>query len=94
MAGAYLRICLQALVLPADDQFPYHTGDCPAHELISNFIYPYETSLGNFSEKLTPLQIAVLGYIAREIDTMTPEDVKCLDREALDRLVWIRLMRL
>jgi hypothetical protein len=86
-----LRIGLQALALPADDQFAYHTGACPVCELISDFIYPYQAYLGNFSEKLTPLQIAALGHIAREINTMAPEDVKCFDREVLDHLVWIRM---
>jgi hypothetical protein len=89
-----LRIGLQSLVLPGDDQFAYHIGACPACELVSEFIRPYQAYVSNFSQRLTSSQIEALGRVAKEIDAMVDEEVECFDRDVLDRLVWVRLRRL
>jgi hypothetical protein len=91
-----LLIGLQALALTGDDQFEYHhhIGTCPVCELISEFRFPYEAYIGNFSQQLTSPQIAALRSIAVEIEAIEAEDTKCFDREVLDRPVWVRLRSL
>jgi hypothetical protein len=88
-----LLIGLQALALTGDDQFEYHyhIGACPVCELISEFRFPYEAYIGNFSRQLTSPQIAALRSIAVEIEAIGAEDTKCFNREVLDRAVWVRL---